>query len=335
MSDLPPNESADALLRRLEWTVLRPLDGLLQGDHRTHWRGHGLDLVDLRVYQPGDDLRRIDWHLTARLQEPHVRQYTEEREVTAWLLVDLSASMSASGDAAAAPKPLAIALAALLARLLTRQGGRVGALLYRPQRRGRAPDAPGEGAVELLPPGTGRHHVLRLIERLRQPADERTRHDTALADLLAFAQAMIRRRSQVFVLSDFLTQPGWDRPLRRLTQRHDLLAVHLREDVEALIDTLAQHDGLQLEDPETGEHFTLHGHGPAFAQRLRTLVQAQDDAVAETLLQAGADTLALTAGDDLLDALLRCAALRRRRPAATAALRWRKTAPPGRIGATR
>src|SRR5947199_4175680 len=120
--------SADALLRRLEWTVIRRLDGLLQGDYRTLWRGAGLDLADLREYQHHDDVRHIDWNVTARLQQPYVRQFTEDRELSAWFLVDLSASVD-FGSNQFTKRTVAREFVAVLARLLTRRGNRVGALL--------------------------------------------------------------------------------------------------------------------------------------------------------------------------------------------------------------
>ncbi|WP_085317803.1 DUF58 domain-containing protein [Derxia lacustris] len=303
-------ERPDALLRRLEWTVLRRLDGLLQGEHRTLWRGHGLELADLRLYQPGDDPRHIDWNLTARLDEPHVRLFAEERDATAWLLLDLSASM----DRAAAG--LVLELVALLARVLVRQGCRVGALLYRPQAA---------RAVELLAPGAGRRQVLRLLDRLQRAPAGRAPHATALADLLGAADAVARRRSIVFVLSDFLSAPGWQAPLGRLARRHDLTALRLADGIEPLLPGLGQ---LRFEDAETGELFTADTDAPGFAARLQALTEARDAELWAALAGAGADTLEFTPADDLLDILLRCVDLRRRRPPGVAARRWHKPAPP-------
>ena len=122
-------EGAEQLLRRLEWTVLRRLDGLLQGDYRTLLRGTGMDLADLREYQHHDDVRHIDWNVTARLQQPHVRVFTEDREMSAWFLLDLSPSMDfGSGDQR--KRGLSNEFVAVLARTLTRHGNRVGARLY-------------------------------------------------------------------------------------------------------------------------------------------------------------------------------------------------------------
>src|SRR3954469_8322591 len=144
-----PALTPESILRRLEWQVIRRLDGRLQGDYRTLFRGAGVDVVDLREYQPGDDLRRIDWNVTARTDVPHVREYLEDRELTAWLLLDRSPSMGFG--ASERPKELLLTeLSTTLARLLTRGGNPVGAVLF-------------NNAIErTIPPRTGRNHVLRL-----------------------------------------------------------------------------------------------------------------------------------------------------------------------------
>ena len=146
-------EGAETLLKRLEWTVLRRLDGLLQGDHRTLMRGAGLDLADLREYQHHDDVRHIDWNVTARLQQPYVRQFTEDRELSAWFLVDLSASVDFGSDRFT-KRRIAREFVAVLARLLTRHGNRVGALLY------------GTTVDTVLPARGGRTHVLEILQRM-------------------------------------------------------------------------------------------------------------------------------------------------------------------------
>jgi len=309
-------ERPDALLRRLEWTVLRQLDGLLQGDHRTLFRGQGLDFADLRVYQPGDDPRHIDWNVTARLQEPHVRLYTEDREITAWFLVDLSASMDSGRDEGSARR-LATELIAVLARVLTRQGCRVGAFIYRPQRAARR--------IDHIAAGGGRMQVLRLLDRLQPQPDAAAQHATALADLLNAGAASIRRRSLVFVLSDFISAPGWQTALGRLARRHDVLAVRLNDAVDELLPGLGW---IRVEDAESGEQLQIDTDAPGFAARLRHLTDAREAELWAALDAAGADTLELSAGDDLLDALMRCVALRRRRPPTTIARRWHKSAPP-------
>ena len=148
--------STEHLLQRLEWTVLRRLDGLLQGDWRTLWRGGGVDLADLREYQHHDDVRHIDWNVTARLQQPYVRQFLEDRDLTAWFLLDLSGSVD-FGSADVTKLAVSAGFVATLARVMTRHGNRVGALLY------------GTQVDTLLPPRASRLHVLELLQRMRRP----------------------------------------------------------------------------------------------------------------------------------------------------------------------
>ena len=308
----PPSEdSPERFLAQLEWTVLRRLDGLLQGDYRTLWRGAGLDLADLREYQHGDDVRHIDWNVTARLQVPHVRQYTEDRELTAWFLIDLSGSVDFGSDGRS---KLAVGegFVAALARLLTRHGNRVGALLYRPGA---------QRSQTVLSPGAGRRQVLQLLAQMRaqpvpagaagatgaaRPGPQATR----LADLLARAEAMVRRRSLVFVLSDFISEPGWAAPLGRLARRHEVLAVRLFDALEMALPDIGL---LTVQDAETGEQLRVDTQDAGFRQRFAALAAQHEDDLRGQLASAGVDVLELATRDDLLASLLRYVALRRQR----------------------
>src|SRR3954449_11982846 len=149
-------DAPDRLLRRLEWQVVRRLDGQLQGSYRTYFYGSGIDFADLRTYTPEDDVRHIDWNVTARLDEPYVRQYTEDRELTAWLLLDRSRSME-FGTQGRGKDVVLTELAVTLARLLAGGGNRVGALLF------------DEKLERMVPARTGRNHVLRLTHELSKP----------------------------------------------------------------------------------------------------------------------------------------------------------------------
>ena len=314
---LSADASSEALLRRLEWTVIRRLDGLLQGEHRTLMRGAGFDLADLREYQHHDDVRHIDWNVTARLQVPHVRQFTEDRELSAWFLLDRSASM-AFGSGAVRKLDLATAFTAALARLFTRHGNRVGAVLY-----GRAVEA-------VLQPGASRRHVLNLLQRLQAPlAPAATATDspkapapaegTALAELLHRAAGLLKRRSLVFVVSDFLSQPGWQAPLARLAQRHDVLALRVMDPAEQDLPALGL---VTVQDAETGEQLFLDTNDPALRARHAALAAAQDQALLQAFGEAGCDVLEVATDEDLLQALLRCADLRRQRARRPSPLRF-------------
>src|SRR6266481_7614678 len=174
MSKSPPApprpRSPDAVLRRLEWTVMRRLDGLLHGDYRTLFRGFGVDLADLREYQYHDDVRHIDWNVTARLQTPYVRVYNEDREVTAWFLLDLSPSVDFGAQVK--KRSVAVNFITLLARLLTRHGNRVGALFY------------GDSVDTVIPARSGRRHVLHILQRLLSRPERSRSAATNLSDFL-------------------------------------------------------------------------------------------------------------------------------------------------------
>ena len=294
----PAAPSAESVLRRVEWTVLRRLDGSLLGDYRTLFRGFGIDIADLREYQATDDARAIDWNATARLQVPHVRQFNEEREVTAWFLVDLSGSVN-FGAGATTKRAMAVDFVALVARLLTRHGNRVGAVLYTDR-------------VDLvLPARGGRQHVLHLIDRMQKTGNERRLgKPTRLDELLGRALQTIKRRSAVFVLSDFISDPGWARALSLLGQRHEVLAVRLYDALEMELPDL----GLVIvEDAETGQQLFVDTHDAAFRTRFSSLAAGREAALRATLSGAGADCIELSTGDDLADTLMRFARLRKRR----------------------
>lgn len=302
---------ADRLLRELEWKVIRRLDGLLQGDYRTLLRGAGLDLADLREYQPHDDVRHIDWNVTARLNTPHVRVFTEDREMTAWFLLDLSPSVS-FGPPGHAKRDILTGFVAVLSRLLTRHGNRVGALLY-----GGASGQAGRAVDAMLPPRSSRAHVLHLVHRLLAPAapapaSARAEQGTAteLHRLLQTGLANVHRRSAVFVVSDFISAPGWEKPLAQLAQRHDVVAVRLVDPLEMELPDVGL---LLLRDAETGEQLQVDTHDAGFRRRFARLAAEREGALRASLARAGADTLELSTDDDLVDALLRYMDLRQRR----------------------
>ncbi|WP_372657313.1 DUF58 domain-containing protein [Hydrogenophaga sp.] len=302
---------ADALLQELEWTVIRRIDGLLQGDYRTLMRGSGLDLADLREYQHHDDVRHIDWNVTARLQQPHVRVFTEDREMSAWFLLDLSPSVDFGSGAQRKSQVLA-RFVAVLARLMGRHGNRVGAVLY---------GAQGQARVNtVLPARAGRIQVLRLMDQIMKaqalrpsakkakPANDGA--PTRLSDLLLAASHALRQRGTVFVVSDFVSEPGWEKPLGELARRHDVVAVRLLDPLEMGLPDIGL---LTLRDAETGEQLLVDTHDPGFRQRFARIAAQRETALRESLSRAGVDTLELSTDDDLAEAVLRFAGLRRQR----------------------
>ena len=290
-------DNSEALLKRLEWTVLRRLDGLLQGDHRTLMRGAGLDLADLREYQHHDDVRHIDWNVTARLQQPYVRQFTEDRELSAWFLVDLSGSVD-FGSNRFTKRAIAREFVAVLARLLTRHGNRVGALLY------------GSDVDTVLPARGGRRHVLELMKRMASRPIEAGPGATDLRQLLLSAQRTIKRRSTLFIVSDFVSAPGWEKALGHLALRHEVTAVRLFDALEMDLPDIGL---ITMRDAETGEQILVDTHNAGFRKRFKAAAERRESELREGLARAGVDTLELATDDDLVDSILRFADLKKQR----------------------
>ena len=292
-----PPRTPEAVLRRLEWTVIRRLDGVLHGDYRTLFRGYGLDLADLREYVYGDDVRHIDWNVTARLQTPYVREYNEEREVAAWFVLDLSPSV-AFGSQALQKRGVSAEFVAVLARILTRHGNRVGALCY------------GSSVDTVIPARSGRRQVLHLLHRMstRPEASESTATD--LADLLRTAYRIVPRRSLMFIVSDFISTPGWAEPLARLAQRHDVVAVRLYDPMEMELPDLGL---VVVQDAETGEQLFIDSHDRGFRRRFAAAAAQREEELRTAFGVAGVDALELSTDSDLVDAILRFADLRKRR----------------------
>jgi len=316
----PPRADPETVLRKLEWTVIRRLDGLLQGDYRTLFRGFGLDFADLREYQPQDDVRHIDWNVTARLQTPHVREFQEDREVAAWFVLDLSGSID-FGSYAVRKRALSSEFVTLLSRLLTRYGNRVGAILH------------GDVGHEMIPARAGRRHVLHLIDRMldfgvrrpaaaappdgaagpRDPKPARAAHsgtETDLAAVLQRALPLIRRRSVVFLVSDFISSTDWTRALALLARRHEVVAVRLYDPLEVTLPDLGL---VVMQDAETGEQMFVDTNDAGFRKRFAAAAEKREQTLRGALAEAGVDCLELATDEPLDEALLRFMRLRKQR----------------------
>ena len=287
----------EQLLKKLEWTVIRRLDGLLHGDYRTLFRGFGLDLADLREYQYHDDVRHIDWNVTARLQTPYVREYNEDRDINAWFLLDLSPSVD-FGSGQVRQRSVAADFVAVLARLLTRHGNRVGALLY------------GDRVDTVIPARSGRRHVLHLMDRIASRPELPRSAGTKLEDLLHSGFSLVKRRSLVFVVSDFISAPGWAKPLSLLARRHEVVAVRLYDPLEMELPDIGL---FVMQDAETGEQLFIDTHDKGFRKRFAELARRRETELREAFRDAGVDALELATDDELSDAILRFAELRKRR----------------------
>jgi uncharacterized protein (DUF58 family) len=276
--------------------VIRRLDGLLQGDYRTLTHGSGVDFADLREYEPGDDVRYIDWNVTARMDSPFVRTFLEERELTAWLLLDRSPSMG-FGPTERTKELVLIEVTTTLARLFTRGGNRVGVVLYNNE------------VERTIPPRTGRNQVLRIIHHLLRPAVP-TGTSTNLAELLSVGAASIKRRSVVVVISDFISEPGWERPLSLLSRRHDVVAIRLSDPREL---ELPEAGLVVVEDAETGELLSVDTNDPEFRRRFHDLAEAREAQLQAAAARAGVELYEVSTDDDLVRAFVRMVELRRRR----------------------
>ena len=291
----------ERILQRLDWQVIRRLDGLLQGDYRTLFYGAGIDFNDLREYQPPDDIRHIDWNVTARMDSPYVRQFIEDREITAWFLVDLSPSMG-FGPTGRSKQMVLIDIVATLARLLTRSGNRVGAILYNNQ------------VDRIIEPRGGRNQVLRVIRELIEVPSEPNGTTTDLSPLLQAGYNALKKRSFVVLISDFFSLPGWERPLTLLNRRNELIAIRLWDPREV---ELPDAGFILVEDAETGEQLYVDTSSPDFRRRFNETTRRREETVQESLKLAGVDLYAVSTEEDLVNAIVRIASLRKRRRRAT------------------
>ena len=292
-----PEATPERVLLRLDWKVVRRLDGLLQGDYRTLFYGFGVDFADLREYQPEDDIRYIDWNVTARMDTPYVRQYSEDRELTAWFLLDMSPSVD-FGTLLHQKRTMLVDFVAVLARLLTRHGNRVGAMMFN------------GGGQHMIPARSGKVQVLRLInDMMNQPRLPRAPF-TNISLLLQNALNSIRRRSLIFVISDFISEPGWEKPLSLLNQRHEVLAIRVWDPREMEMPDIGV---VMMEDAETGEQLYVDTHDKKFRRRFYEAALQREVALTESFKRAGVDALSLSTEEDLVRAIVRFAQQRKQR----------------------
>ncbi len=283
----------ERILLRLDWEVIRRLDGLLQGDYRTLFYGFGVDFADLREYQPNDDIRYIDWNVTARMDTPYVRQYHEDREITAWFLLDLTPSVDfGTMQAQREKRTTLLECVTVIARLLTRHGNRVGAMML------------GNGIQHTVPARGGRLQVLRLVnDLLKQPRLARAPM-TNLKTFFEGALNSIKRRSLVFVISDFISAPGWERSLNLLAQRHEVIAIRLLDPRESDLPDVGM---IVMEDAETGEQMFVDTHDKKFRQRFFAAANKRESDLKAAFLRAGVDVMTLSTDDDLVRSIVRFA----------------------------
>jgi uncharacterized protein (DUF58 family) len=281
-----PGPVPPAVLRSLDLAVLRRVESMIPGEHLTPQVGAGTELATIRPYLPGDDVRHIDWNVTARMQEPHVRVHVGERALTAWIVLDASASMT-FGTAERRKADVAEGVALAVGHVATRRGNRLGVAAF------------GAGAPKVLRPRQGRLGLLQLLAELRaEPAPDGL-GATSLGGAVEAVAAVARARGLVVVISDFRGERDWERPLRALRARHGVLAVEVRDPRELELTPMGD---LWLVDPETGRQLQVNTSRRSVRRRFAQAALAEREDVAAALRRAGADHLVLsTAGDWLRD----------------------------------
>lgn len=315
---------AEAVLSRLQLLVTRKLDGLLQGDYAGLLPGPGSEAGESREYRPGDDVRRMDWPVTARTTTPHVRRTVADRELETWMAIDLSASLD-FGTAKMLKRDLVLAAATAVAHLTVRGGNRIGAVVGTgpgvPEspasswlRRKPAPVAPLAAPVHRLPARPGRKEAQGLLRAIAHTRIRPGRAD--LGELIDLLNRPPRRRGVAVVISDFLAPvEGWSRPVRKLGVRHDVLAIEIVDPRELELPDVGV---LTLADPETGVLHEVQTADPSLRARYAEAAGEQRGAIARALRSAGAAHLRLRTDTDwLLDTVRFVAAQRHARTRGT------------------
>jgi uncharacterized protein (DUF58 family) len=281
-------------MRQLEIRTRRMVNDSLTGSYHSVFKGRGMDFDEVREYTPGDEVRTIDWNVTARAGRPFVKKFTEERELTIFLLVDISASGN-FGSGAASKRDLAAELASVLAFSAIRNSDKVGLLLYT------------DRVERYLPPKKGRRHVLRVVRDILYHTPEAIGTDTVKA--LDVANRLLHRRAIVFLISDFETsreplaaRAELRRAMRRTNRRHDLVAVHVEDPREKELPNVGI---IALEDAESGEVIELDTASSAVRKRFKELSAERARRLVSDFRSEGIDTLQLQTGTPYMPALQR------------------------------
>ena len=297
---VPPrlvDHGAERLLRTLELAVMRRLDGMLQGDHQGLVPGPGSEPGEARIYSPGDDVRRMDWNVTARTGVAHVRSPVADRELETWVVVDLSASL-AFGTASCEKRDLAVAAVAAVGHLTARAGNRIGAVLLH-----------GDHTVR-IPARSGRNHLTALLHQVALTPPRDGGGPTDLGGALVTLDRLATKRGVAVVVSDFVGAGSWERPLRALAARHDTVAVEVLDPRELALPDVGV---LALVDPETGRRLEVQTSNRKLRERFAEAAATQRQEVAASLRAIGADHLVLRTDRDWLVDLVHFVDRRRRR----------------------
>ena len=271
-------------IRTLEIKTRGLVETVFAGDYHSVFKGRGMNFDEVREYQPGDEIRSIDWNVTARMGAPFVKKFTEERELAVMLIVDVSASEN-FGSTSQSKRELAAEVACLIAFSAIRNNDKVGLLLFSDE-------------VELfIPPKKGRSHTLRIVREILfyQPRGRGTNPGLALDQL----NRIVTRRSVVFFISDFQA-PDFSRELKVTSKRHDFIAMHIKDEREAVLPNVGV---VTLEDAETGEQIEINTADRTTRTRFADQAQKQEADLLRTLRRNNIDTIGLRTGEDYLSAL--------------------------------
>jgi len=276
-----------AFLRALELSIGRRMEGLLAGDYRSVLLGDGTELAQVRPYVPGDDVRRIDWNVTARTRVPHVRVQLAERVLVTWLVLDTSPSMR-FGTAERRKADVAEGVALAVGHVSTRRGNRLGLVTF------------GDSRPRSTPPRQGRVGLIGLLAALREEPDEAQLGATSLGEALRRTAAFARQRAAVVVVSDFRGPLDWRRPLLDLSARHDVAAIEIRDPREQ---ELPNAGALWLVDPETGRQVRVDTRSQRLRDRFAAAAADERAEVSRVLTSAGARHVVLSTSGDWLRTL--------------------------------
>jgi uncharacterized protein (DUF58 family) len=281
-----PGPVSEGLLKALELTVARRVDGLLAGDHRSSLLGRGTELAQVRPYVPGDDVRLIDWNVTARTTEPHVRVHLAERVLVTWIVLDLSPSMG-FGTAARRKADVALGVTLAVGHAATVRGNRVGLVGF------------GGAAERVLPPTQGRAGLVGLLLALRDGYEPDGSAGMPLSLALTRVAGAARQRALVVVISDFRGPRDWRPALLRLAGRHQVVAIEVRDPREQALEPVGT---VWLVDPENGHELQVDTNDATLRSRFAEAAAAERRLVARELAGAGvAHTVLTTEGDWLRD----------------------------------
>jgi uncharacterized protein (DUF58 family) len=278
----------EALLRALDVTIGRRVHGLLAGDYRSALQGHGTELAQVRPYVAGDDVRRIDWNVTARTGEPHVRVHLAERVLVSWLVLDTSASMG-FGTADRRKADVAEGVAVAFGHLATRRGNRLGVVTF------------GDAQPRTLPPRQGRVGLVGLLAALRRTPEHERVGPTSIGEAAQRTGALARQRSLVVLVSDFRGPFDWRQPLLRLSARHEVIAVEIRDPREQDLPDAGE---LWLVDPETGRQLRVDTRNARLRARFAAAAAEERTRLATSLASVGVRHVVLSTSGDWLRALV-------------------------------